>query len=80
LFAMKGSGNYMLESLQANCALGTHNSYVHGYKKGYTAGLKVIMLWIPFFVWQGFHGNLMFELKVGGAQGMVKGLLLDTKQ
>jgi hypothetical protein len=33
----------MLEGLQHNRVLGTHNSYVQGYKKGYTAGLKVIL-------------------------------------
>ena len=33
----------MLENLQTR-VLGIHNDYVEGYKKGYTAGLKVILI------------------------------------
>jgi hypothetical protein len=51
----------MLEGLQANRVLGTHNSYVQGYKKGYTAGLKVI-LYLG-FLWQRFHVDVDVRTK-----------------
>ena len=72
----------MLEKLQSPRILGIHNDYVEGYKKGYTAGLKVLdacnwsfsFLRIATSMRQGELFEMFLEPQAGaGAQGMVRG-------